>query len=85
MVVCSKCKSVIEKDEVLINKKMNISTKQIDNIQFEGVEPEDYPDFCNAFIASCDIDGKEATEEQLDWINDNLLENYSDEIYQSLI
>lgn len=62
-----------------------INVNQIDNIEFDGVDSRDYPDFCDAFIANCDVDGVEATDEQLDYINDNLLENYYDEIYQSLI
>lgn len=64
---------------------MNIKPEQIDNLEFEGVDPSDYPDFCDAFIATCDVDGKEATEDQLDWINDNLLDCFYDDIYQSLI
>lgn len=64
---------------------MNIELKQIDNLEFDGVDLRDYPDFSDAFIANCDIDGKEATEEQLDFINENLLENFYDEIYQTLI
>lgn len=64
---------------------MNIQTSQIDNIEFDGVDSKDYPDFSDAFIANCDIDGKEATEDQLEWINENLIECYWDDIYQSLI
>ena len=64
---------------------IDIDFKQIDNIEFEDVDIRDYPDFCDAFVASCDIDGVEATEQQLDFINENLLENFYDEIYQSLI
>lgn len=62
-----------------------ITLDQIDNIEFDGVDSRDYPDFCDAFIAACDVDGVEATEEQLEYINENLLDNYYDEIYQSLI
>jgi hypothetical protein len=32
---------------------------------------KDYPDFCDAYIEECDIDGVPATEEQLDVINEN--------------
>lgn len=43
--------------------------KLIDNIEVDGIDTCDYPDFCDAFIASADYDGKEMTDEQLDEIN----------------
>ena len=62
---------------------MNI--KKIDNIEIDWNGIIDYPDFCNAFISNCDYDGREATDEELDYINDNFIEDLYDEIYQSLI
>ncbi|NQZ45056.1 MAG: hypothetical protein HRT65_12155 [Flavobacteriaceae bacterium] len=47
-----------------------IDFKRVDNYQIEGIDTKDYPDFCDAFIAACDIDGREATEEELDLINE---------------
>lgn len=44
---------------------------KIDNIVFGDVDYQDYPDFCDAYIESCDIDGIEATSEQLDKLNEN--------------
>jgi exopolyphosphatase/pppGpp-phosphohydrolase len=38
---------------------------KIDNIVWE-INHDNYPDHCDAFIASCDIDGVPATEEQLE-------------------
>ena len=64
---------------------MNIAVSQISNIEFDGVDTRDYPDFCDAFITSCDIDNREANEDELDWINDNLIGEFYDDIYQSLI
>jgi hypothetical protein len=45
--------------------------KLIDNIEVDGIDTRDYPDFCDAFIASADYDGKEMTEEQLDELNED--------------
>ena len=42
---------------------------QIDNVELEGIDYNDAPDFCDAYIASCDIDGIPATEEELEIIN----------------
>ena len=64
---------------------MKIDVNQIDNLDFDWNGKPDYPEFCNAFICSCDINGVEATEDEIDYINDNFLDCFYDEIYQSLI
>ena len=43
----------------------------IDNVDIGGLDWNDYPDFCDAYIESCDIDVEEATDEQLDEINND--------------
>lgn len=50
---------------------MQIDFSKIDNVVVESIDMKDYPDFCDAYIESCDIDGVPATEEQLDVINEN--------------
>ena len=52
------------------------------DVIIDGVDPKDYPDFCDAFIVSCCIDGKEATEDEIEALDGSL---WYDEIYQSLI
>ena len=52
-------------------KKPEIDFSKIDNVEIDGIDYSDAPDFCDAYIASCDIDGRPATEEELDIINDN--------------
>jgi DNA-binding ferritin-like protein (Dps family) len=44
---------------------------KIDNIEIEDINWNDAPEFCDAFIASADYNGKAMTEKQLDEINDN--------------
>ena len=44
---------------------------KITNIKVEDIDHSDCPDYCDAFIASCDIDGRDATESELEEINDN--------------
>ena len=43
----------------------------IDNIEIDGIDTRDYPDFTDAFIVSADYDGKPMTEEQLDTLNED--------------
>lgn len=44
---------------------------KITNIQWGDIHHWDYPDYCDAFIESCLIDGIEATEAQLDELNED--------------
>ena len=45
--------------------------KKIDNIELDGIDTRDYPDFCDAFIASAEYNGVPMTEEQLDELNED--------------
>ena len=53
---------------------------KIDNIEFDGIDYDDYPDFCDAYISNADYDGVEMTEEQLELINDD-----RDFVYEALM
>jgi len=44
---------------------------KITNVYVDGIDTNDYPDFCDAFIASAEYDGVDMTEEQLDEINEH--------------
>ena len=50
---------------------MKMDYKKIDNIEIDGIEPKDYPDFSNAYIVSADYDGVPMTDEQLDELNED--------------
>lgn len=56
-----------------------IDKSKVDNIEIEDIDHNDAPDFCDAFIASCDINGRPATENELEELNDN-----SEFVYESL-
>tara|TARA_R110000796_G_C14203662_1_gene392218 strand:- start:176 stop:367 length:192 start_codon:yes stop_codon:yes gene_type:complete len=58
---------------------------KIDNIEVEGIDFKDYPDFCDAFIASADYNGVEMTEEQLEDLNINHADFKYDQVYQASI
>jgi hypothetical protein len=53
---------------------------KISNIEFDGIDHKDYPDYCDAYIVNADYDGVEITEEQLEEINDN-----RDFVYEKLM
>ena len=56
---------------VLFKNKKTMDYKKIDNIEIDGIDTKDYPDFCDAYISSADYDGKPMTDEQLDIINED--------------
>ena len=42
------------------------------NIEFDGIDNSDYPDFCDAFICYAeDEEGEPLTEDELDLLNDD--------------
>ena len=58
--------------------------KKIDNMEFEGIDHSDYPDFVDAFLVSADYDGVEMTEEQIDYLNDEHRDFVNERVYDSL-
>jgi|TARA_R100000027_G_scaffold30644_1_gene22396 hypothetical protein len=50
---------------------MNIDYNKITNVEIEDIFRFDYPDFCDAFIASADYDGKPMSEDMIDYLNEN--------------
>ena len=53
---------------------------KITNIELGGIDTNDYPDFCDAFIESAEIDGVELTDAELDELNCN-----SEFVYQCVL
>jgi len=59
---------------------LKLDYKLIDNIEFEGIDPRDAPDYCDVFIVYADYDGCSMTEEELDRLNDD-----RDFVYEQLM
>lgn len=51
----------------------------IEDVAVDGIDYSDYPDFCDAFIASATYNGKPMSDEMLDTLN----EDY-DFVYESV-
>tara|TARA_R110002096_G_C14202458_1_gene689091 strand:+ start:29 stop:229 length:201 start_codon:yes stop_codon:yes gene_type:complete len=54
---------------------------KFEDIELDGIDTNDYPDFSNAFISDASYNGDKATPEQLDWLEDHL----QDDIHQMVI
>jgi hypothetical protein len=63
---------------------MQLNLSQIENMEFEGVDTSDYPDFVDAFLVSADIDGRELTEEEVDYLNDEHYEFVNESVFDSI-
>ena len=50
---------------------MEIDFSKISNVDIDGIDHKDAPDYCDAFIGSCDYMDRIATDEELDLINEN--------------
>tara|TARA_R110000744_G_scaffold313647_1_gene420838 strand:- start:13 stop:207 length:195 start_codon:yes stop_codon:yes gene_type:complete len=55
----------------------NLNYAKISDVEVEGIDTRDFPDFCDAFIANADYDGEPMTDEQLDKLNED-----SDFVYE---
>ena len=53
---------------------------QLENIEVEGIDTRDYPDFCDAYISYAEYKGRELTQDEIDWVNE-----HTDFIYECVI
>lgn len=50
---------------------MKLDYSLIEDIQLDGIDMRDYPDFCDAFVCAATYDGREMTDEELDELNED--------------
>ena len=62
-----------------------INIKDVEDIEIEGVDSGDYPDFCDAFISSAYYQNRECTEAELEYLMDQYPEVVNELAFQSLI
>ena len=71
-----------------LDRKPVFNGMQIDDIEIDGVDTRDYPDFCDAYINNMWlIDGdevREATDAELEDINDNERDFVYEQVWDSL-
>ena len=61
--------------------------EEVENIEIDGVDSRDYPDFCDAFISSATLisNGRELTDEELEFLTDKYPSLVNEMAYESLI
>ena len=63
---------------------MTIDFKLVDNVVVDGVDYNDYPDFCDAYIAEADYNGKPMDDEMLDVLNTDYTDFVLEKVYSRL-
>lgn len=48
-----------------------MNKENLDAVEVEGIDMNDYPDFCDSFISYAEIDGVELTDDELDELNED--------------
>lgn len=56
----------------------NFDFKKLDNLSFDGIDGNDYPDFTDAFLDGADYDGKTLKNDELDWLQDNFTDSLNE-------
>ena len=59
---------------------MELDYRLISNVELDGLNQKDYPDFVDAYITSADYNGEPMTEEQLNAVNED-----SDYVYAHVV
>ena len=71
-----------------LNGKALFNGMQIDDVEVDGIDTRDYPDFCDAYINNLWlVDGdevREATDAEIDEINDNERDYVYDQVIADL-
>jgi hypothetical protein len=50
---------------------MKLDYSLIEDIELDGIDGRDAPDFCDAFIVSACYNGRDMTQEELDILNED--------------
>lgn len=58
-----------------------LNLTKLEDIQIEGIDTRDAPDFVDAYISYATIDGRELTDIELDHINDE----YTDFVHECVM
>ena len=66
-------------DQICMMSVEEMDFAEIDNIEFDGIDWEDYPDFVDAYIVSADYQGIPLTDDQIEELNE-----FSEFVYEKL-
>lgn len=62
-----------------------IDLSKIKNVEIEGIQTWDSPDFVDAFVSYAEFEnGQPLTDLQLEWVNENAPEFVNEQVYLQL-
>ncbi|NQW35436.1 MAG: hypothetical protein HQ471_00375 [Flavobacteriales bacterium] len=67
-----------------MDTKIKIDVSKLTDLEFDGIDMNDYPDFVDAFLSNAYYIDRDLTDEELDYINDNEYEFVNENAYDSL-
>ena len=50
---------------------MIITKSKIDNVVFDGIDKNDHPDYCDAYVISADYEGNPMSSDDIDELNED--------------
>jgi len=63
---------------------MRFNLSKIDNIEIDGVDHNDYPDYCDAYICAATYKGIEMTQEELECLNQQEVDFVYEKVIESV-
>jgi hypothetical protein len=61
-----------------------IDVKKLDDVQVDGIDHRDYPDFCDAFLVYATYEGRELTEKELDEVQEENPEWFYEQVEKAI-
>ena len=56
----------------------------LDDIEIDGINMGDYPDFCDAFLVGASYKGRELTEDELEYVQESNPEWFYDKVWDMI-
>ena len=66
-------------------KYLNNRLQDLENVDIGGIDYGDYPKFCDAFVESASLDGRELTDEELDYISEECMEWVNCKVFEQIL
>lgn len=64
--------------------KLELDLSQITDLEFDGIDHKDHPDYCDVFVCAAEYQGREMTDTELDDLNDNHSEWVNEKLFEYL-
>jgi len=65
---------------------ITLNEKEVCNLEIDGVDSSDYPDFCDAYISyACYVDGTPLSDDEMNQLNEMYPEIVNQMAFESLV